>query len=340
MGAQRYAYLNARISILTSRITPPEQLDELVDRPGPVTGGDFGGLDEALLERARTQTGLVEHALLLRLLEDYLTVIRSLSGNERTFLAYAVRWFELSNLKSIIRGKLGGLPRDAIGEQLVDLGSFTTLPLDELLHTEDPAELLRRLETTPYADIARQARHTFEDRPDLFAVDAAIDRRYFMGLHRRALTVELAERQALMVLVGFLMDRINLMWLLRFRLSYGLSPAESYFLLIPARHRLRAGQLQAMAQLSTLEEMLSELPADVGAWVTGAETIPAVADRLDGRTRALCARVLSDTRFAIARAFGYLLLRELEMRQLLAVYKGKRLGFPAELIRYAARTGI
>ena len=47
-------------------------------------------------------------------------------------------------------------------------------------------------------------------------------------------------------------------------------------------------------------------------------------------------RYLHDTRFPVVRAFAYLIRREAQMGNLLAVVKGRNLGFDPDLIRYAA----
>ena len=41
-----------------------------------------------------------------------------------------------------------------------------------------------------------------------------------------------------------MVDRVNLVWLLRYRFAYNLSPAQAYYLLIPASHRLLPQQMQ------------------------------------------------------------------------------------------------
>ena len=118
-------------------------------------------------------------------------------------------WFELSNLKALIRGKFSGLPAQVIREQWVNTAPFTTLPAEALLRTEDPAEMLRMLEATPYANLARQARRTYEEHKDLFAVEAAIDRRYFVGLLNRARMVRQREQQAVLNFTGGLLDQFK-----------------------------------------------------------------------------------------------------------------------------------
>jgi vacuolar-type H+-ATPase subunit C/Vma6 len=48
-------------------------------------------------------------------------------------------------------------------------------------------------------------------------------------------------------------------------------------------------------------------------------------------------RTLKDATHPVARAFAYIIVREGEMRRLVAIVKGRRMGLPADLVRFAAR---
>lgn len=326
--------------MLASRLLPRERLASWIDQG---TGeskadADLGDLG-AVLEEADADSAGIEQALLSKLLADVLIVTRPLTGPERDFLVYSVHWFELANLKLLLRGKLSGLAEQEIRGQLLNIDPFTTLPTEELLRTEDPAEMLRLLEATPYADLARQARRAYEENKDLFSVELAIDRRFFVGLQKRARAVGESQRRAVMYLTGCTLDRFNLVWLLRYRFSYGLSPAETYYLLIPAGQRLTWSRLEALSQLGSLEEVLDALPERLKQNLSGAASITEVENRLEASSRIVAQIFLQDFRNAIARAFAYILLREMEMRNVVAIFKGKRLGFAPSLIRFAAAMG-
>lgn len=337
--ASRYAYLNARLSILAARLIPPARLDLAIEQPPSLEpGSPYGTTQESFLADTGGEIVALEDALLMNLWRDFLVITRPLSGVEHEFIVYGIHWFELANLKAIIRGKFAGTPDRDIREQLADLGPFATLPLDDLLGTEDPAELLRRLDDTPYADIARHARRTLEEQQDLFTVDADIGRRYYMGLQRRAREIGMDQRQSVTELTGFVLDRVNLLWLLRYRFAYDLSPAKTYYLLVPSTRLMTADHLQTLVQLSSPEEVQEALPAHMKRWIEGANTITEIDDRLERMTRQVAAAALNDTRYPLARAYAYLLMRQIEMRQILAIVKGRRLRFSPELIRAAART--
>jgi V/A-type H+-transporting ATPase subunit C len=188
-----------------------------------------------------------------------------------------------------------------------------------------------------YADIARQARQVYEEHKDLFSVDATIDRRYFAELQARARTIGGAEQHAVLDLVGRVLDRFNLAWLLRYRFSYNLPPAEAYYLLAPPGRLLGADRLLALAQMGSLEEVLNALPPELKDLLAGVTSISDADDRLDEMMVAAARRAVKDAIHPVARAFAYIIARDGEMRRLLAIVKGLRLGLPTDLVRYAAR---
>ena len=322
-GTLQRAYLNTRLSILASRLLPRREIDSLLE-----TGADEPA--ESGPERSAEQVQLTA------LLEDLRVVVRPLFGADRELLVHAVHLFELANLKTIIRGKLAGLERAAIEAQLLDLGAFATLPVGELLNTEDAAEALRRLEATSYHDIARQARRAFEEGSEMFAVDAAIDRHYMVGLRRRVESASRPERRAVAAIVGVWMDHTNLVWLLRYRFSYDFSPAATYYQLVPGRGLLTGERLRTLARLPELIDVIDALPNVLRRWVAGAGTIAATEDRLERRLEAVSDAALRKERHPVARAFAYFLRRDIEMRRMVAVIKGRRLGIDPALIRVAA----
>jgi V/A-type H+-transporting ATPase subunit C len=335
VAGARYAYLNTRVSILAGQLTPPERFQALIEQ-GAADASEWGEVAQ-FLDPSGPDPNRLEQLRLNSLWHDFQVLARAAQPRERALLVYGVHWFELMNLKTLIRGKLGGLPEKVIRDQILDVGPFAFLPVDELLRTEDPAEMLRRLEDTVYADIARQARQVYEEHKDLFSVDATIDRRYFAELQARARTIGGAEQHAVLDLVGRVLDRFNLAWLLRYRFSYNLPPAEAYYLLAPPGRLLGADRLLALAQMGSLEEVLNALPPELKDLLAGVTSISDADDRLDEMMVAAARRAVKDAIHPVARAFAYIIARDGEMRRLLAIVKGLRLGLPTDLVRYAAR---
>ena len=330
MSAAHYAYLHTRINLYAAGLLGPENLDALIDRPLQPAA-----LADTQPDDARQYAGDLDQSNVTLLLKELSVLIRPLSGAPRELLAYWAHRFELGNLKTIIRGKMADQPQAAIEEQLQDMGSFTSLPIAELLRSDTPAELLRRLELTPYAEIARQARHLLEQGEALFALDAALDRRYFAGLVRRGAAIDGLSGRLLRPIIGSIIDRVNLVWLLRYRYAYGLPPAQAYYLLIPASHRLAPQQLQQLAQAASFEDALASLPSPFDRLLAGVRNTTEVTLKMEQEGWRFANHALRHSSFNVARAFAYMLLRERDLRRLRAIVRGRDMHMEAPMIRTA-----
>ncbi|OQW94535.1 MAG: hypothetical protein BWK79_05605 [Beggiatoa sp. IS2] len=327
-----YAYLNARVSILATYLLSDTHLTDFLTQPIEQQRTGIPTLD-TLLENEHVSIHLVEQAWLLELLEDFKVLARSLQGSARAFFTYWFRKYEITNLKTLLRGKLAGLDAPTIAAQLLDVGTLAALPLEQLLRTEDVSELLRRLDNSPYGNVARQARRVFEQDHQSYSLDAAIDRHYLLELNKRAHALDATQRQQLLPLHGIFMDRFNLLWLLRYRFAYQLSAAETYYLLIPTRYRLDRANLLHLVELNNLTEVLAHLPDSLKQLLVDANDVSSVEYRLNAEVRRVAEYTLHRHSFSLAKVIAYIVLRELEMHRMLAIIKGKRLGLkPANIL--------
>jgi len=331
VSAAQYAYLHTRVTIYAGQLLGLDRLNTLIDRP---LDEDQQALHAAPSSVAAGQyAGDLDQSNVTILLKELAVLIRPLSGAPRELIGYWAHRFELGNLKTIIRGKMANQPQQAIKEQLLDMGNLTSLRIDELLQSDTTAELLRRLEQTPYAEIARQVRNLLEHGEALFALDAALDRRYFAGLARRGNDIGSASGQLLRAIIGSIIDRVNLVWLLRYRFAYNLPPAQAYYLLIPASQRLTAQQLQQLAQCATFDDTIASLPPPFDKLLAGAGNSTEVTLRLERETWRIAGNALNHSSFNVARAFAYMILRERDLRRLRAVVRGRNLRMDAAMIR-------
>lgn len=337
-NAATFAYLQSRVAVRSQMLLTTERANALIDcaREDERAILAQAGL-HALSDEDADDPLRLEQILVHTLVDDIQTLVHAVSATPRDLLIYWVRRFEVGNLKAIIRGKMTGETPDAIRRQLVDIGLFATLPVEDLLRADDVAELLRHVELTPYAEIARQARRVYEEQQALFSLDAAVDRRYFAGLSKRVKAVGEGGGEPLRAIMGALIDRLNLSWLLRYRFAYNLSPAEAYYLLIPAGFRLSSGELLSLAQLGSVAEVIEQVPGALGRVVAGCTSVSGVDDALDAETWRMARSTLHTAAFNLASAFAFLILRERDLNQIAAILKGKRMHVSPALIRQATQ---
>ena len=330
-------YLNTRVSLFSSRLWQEEDFRTLIESPQDELTGLLAerGLPQLAAGIDTPDSRSLEQRIISRLLDETTVLIRPLTGSERNFLLYWTERFEIGTLKTLLRGKMSGERSALLLSRLTPMGSFGHLDIQELVHAEDVSELLRRLENSHYADIVRPARRAFEESHDPFILDAALDRAYFEGLEHRAHPLEEGGGNSLRQLMGSLIDRLNLVWLLRYRFNYNLPPAQVYFLLVASHYSLPSSQLKMLATLGSQEEVLAALPEALRKRLAGAKDIPEVFLRMERSGAERASRTLYSGAPAIARAFAYLTLRERDLRSVRAILRGRRLGLPEADIRQA-----
>lgn len=336
--AARHAYVHGRISGMAKNLLsraelgamftlPINKKQELLSRVGlpEIHRGQVG----------RTPPSL-EQRFIASLLADLGVLLRAVSGNAHRFFMYWSYRFDLSNLKTILRGKLIGLPSTVVRSYLIEMGPLAKLPIEDLLRTEDVTELLWQLDGTPFRDIALHARRIYEERHDLFALDAAVDRHYFAKLSSLASQVTGGAGGALHVLVGDLVDRQNILWLLRYRFTYGLAPADTYYLLIPASYMISRNDLAKLSQLGSFADTITQLPTPYNRLLSGATDIAEVTRRLEVYAWRRAEAILHGSAFNDGRTFAYLILRERDLFRVRAIVTGKSLNIDLDLTRMAA----
>ncbi|MBK1730520.1 V0D/AC39 family V-type ATPase subunit [Thiococcus pfennigii] len=341
------AYVNTRVSIMATRLLAPGQLEslarlDLAELAEQLALGDLldgqrdGRLDRRAQGDTRAKSRAVEQALIATLLAELRILVRPMRPVERALVRAWGRKYALFNLKALLRGRLYDLDQSDIENHLYDLPPELGLGEPSLLRAETVLELLRALEGSPYALIARQAREIYEQRHEPSALEAAIDQLYYERLARQVLQFHDEDLRPLQVLVGALLDRVGLLWLLRSRFVFGLSPSETFFRLVPSFRVMQRERLIALVDLESRERVLEALPEPFAALLADSRDLVDIQRRLAAHFIDETRRVLRLSRSGVARTLAYLMLRELDLMRLFALIQGRLLGLPEDLIGQAA----
>lgn len=327
-------YLLTRVSIFADRLFSQEQLAQLLELPLDtiIEQYDLQGVVNRRLP-PQNMSLAIDRALLGQLLYEYSVLLRPLQDAQRNFLMHWARKFELFNLKALIRGKLHDLSIAEIERDLHQLPSPFHAAHDALLQAENLQELLRILDHGPFAFVTHQTRQASgENSLDLFTVDAGIDRAYYAGLAQRLHRVAEPDRTQLSRLVGLMLDRQNLLWLLRYRFVYRLNPGETYYLLVPAGRQLDRRTLLTLCNLETIEEVLQQLPDRLRQLLHGTDSLLQIAQRVDRSVREEALRLVRHSPSPVTRCLAYLVMRQRDLKRLFAILQGKILGLDGELL--------
>lgn len=331
------AYLHTRVSIMATGLFKPDLIARLTGYGLPELAEHFELtqlVDGQLSTQAKSRA--VEQGLIETLLSELTTLVRPMSPIERALVISWARKFALVNLKTLIRGKLYELERPAIRENLYDLPANVRLPdRDELFRAENVLELLRQLERGPYRLIARQAREIYEKHREPFALEATLDQRYYAAIARLVQQFNDHNLASLRDLVGAILDRIDLLWLLRFRLSYRLSASETFYQLVPSFKLMHRDRLLKLVNLESLDDILAGVPNPLGARLVGRTNLVEIEQHLSAHLADVARRILARSESGVARTLAYLILRERDLAILFSLIQGRLLELPDALVKTA-----
>lgn len=330
------AYLNTRVAMMATQLLDPDTIGTLSQMQLPELAERFNLtplLDEQQSPRIRSRA--IEQGLIQVLLSELQILVRPMNAAERAVVLAWGRKYALFNLKSLIRGKLHDLDQKEIRDDLFDLPPVIRLPEQELFGAENVLELLRRLEAGPYSLIARQAREIYEQRREPFALEAALDQRYYAGLVRQVMQFYDDNLQPLQHLIGAELDRIDILWLLRFRFSYQLSPSETFFQLVPSLRLLHRDRLLGLVNLDSFRRVIESLPAPLDSLLAESRTVIDVQRYMGRYVAHEARRILRQSPSGVARALAYLMLREMDLVLLFALVQGRLLNLSSEVVDIA-----
>jgi V/A-type H+-transporting ATPase subunit C len=328
----RNSYLQTRVAIMRARLLPETYFSPYIEAELDSSFSSKAGIAPQINEI----NPLYFDRLLMRTLLDELAIIsRPLTGVANQFFVSWARRFELFNLKTIIRGKQNRIPYEVIEKQLQEIPAYATLPIEALLQCDDLQELLRLIEQSAYSAIARQVRRVKEENHDPHAVEAAIDQYYYNNLLKKIDLLEDEDCEPLRDLLGVQIDKLNLMWLIRYRFNYGLSPTETYYHLIrPGRYLKRSNLLQ-LSEQENLEDLIAMLPAVILQSLHNRKTAMDIEFDLEKWVRGHARKSVQHDHSILTRALAYLLLRECDLRHVRTMMIGKQLNIDHHLLEKA-----
>jgi len=331
-------YLNTRVSLLSQQLLDAKTLAGLLPLPDAelavaLRAHRMPGMANSLGDNDRSVS--LERRIIEQMMAETQILLRPLRDAEADFIRYWISRFEISNIKTLLRGKTSGETPTALLSRLIPMEGFSRIDVKALAHAECAKEILRLLEQGPYADVVRGARRAYEDSEDLFNLDAALDRGYYTGLIQRARLIAHAAGEGFERLIAALIDRINLTWLLRYRFNYGLPPARVYYLLLDADYGLPSACLRALTTLTSAAAVVDALPMPWRQALDRKADVQGLIVRLEQMDTTLLQSLLRAQSGALTRAFAYLILRERDLRAVRAILRGRHLGLSVDAVQHA-----
>ena len=228
----QYSFAQAKTKAMNSQLLTSEdwhyllRMRSLENIVRYLSGTIYGQVLSKLSEAAPNPKVLVL-TLYKGLFLDYAKLLKTVPARGAKLLSSLLWRYEAENLKTLLRAIWSATPIVKTRSLLYPLDFLSNLPVDALIQAPQVIAAIELLKKTVFFTPLMQALPQFQAQGRLFPLEIALDMWVFEHIARTISSLKgLAYKEA-RVLLGELIDWVNINWVIRFRHFYGLSPEET-----------------------------------------------------------------------------------------------------------------
>jgi V/A-type H+/Na+-transporting ATPase subunit C len=341
-GVSGYAALNARVRVMYSTLINPQVFASLYE------AADLNAFISLLknteygpyLDRAKDKELTARRAAFLireRLTDAYQSIIRTAPENARPLLIQRFRYFEVDNLKAVLRGIIAGAGWDRVRFVLFPMGDLSVIPAQEMVEAGAIAAAVELLRGTPYYETLSHALKRFSTEQNIFPLEVALDLSYWRELWKDMNQLSSEDRTQAMKIIGTLVDTTNLMWAIRYREYHHLSEEELINYTLPFGYHVRDEDVRAVAAGADISQVVKRIYphiVDVDAFLQEPRKgLPLLEFQLRRQVVTQCHNEFVGNPFHIGLPLAFLQLLEMEIQDITVLLEAKSAAGPHEDFR-------
>jgi V/A-type H+-transporting ATPase subunit C len=330
-GVSGYAAISARVRAMYASLLSPQDFARLSGSPdfptliAQLKTTAYGPYLENLKERDLTPQK-VELQIKGRLADSYESVIQMAPQHAKSLLKQLYRYFEVENLKTILRGIITNPSWEQVQDGLFPMDS-SVLPAQAMVESGSVGSAIELLQGTPYYETLSFAMKRFSTEQNLFPLEVALDLYYWRQLWAEAKKLQGQDREQALRLIGSLMDVNNLMWVMRYKVYYQLSEEEIINYTLPFGYRVRDEDVRSVAAGADLSSVVGRVfPGipDLNALLENPrDGLPRLEIVLKRRLMQQCLAAFIGNPFHIGIPVAFLILSQLELDDLTVLIEAK-----------------
>jgi V/A-type H+/Na+-transporting ATPase subunit C len=338
-GVSGYAAISARVRAMYSSLLSPQDFARLSDSPdfptliAQLKTTAYGPYLESLKDKDLTPQR-VDSQIRGRLADSYASVIQMAPQHAKPILKQLYRYFEVENIKAILRGILTNSSWERISEVLFPMGSMSVLPAQAMVESGSVGSAIEMLQGTTYYETLSFAMKRFSSEQNLFPLEVALDLYYWRQMWAEAKKLQGADREQASRIIGSLMDVNNLMWVIRYKVYYQLSEEEIINYTLPFGYRVRDEDVRSIAAGADLASVVGRVFPGIPDLNTLLENprvgLPQLEIILKRRLMQQCLSAFTGNPFHIGIPLAFLILSQLEVEDLTVLIEAKSSQMPEE----------
>jgi vacuolar-type H+-ATPase subunit C/Vma6 len=349
-GVTGYAAISARVRAMYADLLTPQDWTRLSDSP------DFSTLFTSLkttaygpyldsLKDKDINPRRVINQIKRKLADAYYSVIQMAPQNARPLLRQLYRYYELGNLKALLRALIT-VPTwktdesalwDRVRDVLFPMGEASVLPAQAMVESGSVAAAVELLRGTPYEESLSFAMRRYSAEQNLFPLEVALDLSYWRSLWAEAKKLTGQDREQATRIIGSLLDMNNLMWAIRYKVYHNLSEEEIINYTLPFGYRVQDSDIRAIAAGADVAAIINRIfpgVPDVNALLeTPQNGLPKLEVLLKRQLIKQCLAAFVGNPFHIGIPLAFLVLSDIEVQDLIVLAEAKSSNMPDEEYR-------
>ena len=280
----------------------------------------------------------LEYQIRWRLARDFEKLMKLTPEPGRQVIVSLWRSYEVDNLKAALRGVETGASWDQVRHLLSPMAADITLSmglLEGMVRSGSVALAIERVAQTPYYPTLVHALERYYTEHNLFPLEVALDLEHRRDLWRSVQVLSGRDHDEALRLVGTILDNDNLMWALRYRVYHRLSEQEIVNYTLPFGYKVRDEDIRAIAVGEDVQQVILHLYPQLGDLGPlpdlGTGGLRLLEHFQQTRLAELCRATFARSPFHVGLPIAYLLLCEIEIRNLTTAIEGKASGLAPEV---------
>jgi V/A-type H+-transporting ATPase subunit C len=348
-GVSGYAAISARVRAKYAELLTPQDMARLSEAPdflalfnalkNTAYGPYLDGLKDKDINPRRVVTQIKK-----KLADSYYSVVQMSSESTRPLLKQLYRYYEVANLKAILRsvviastGNTEGVLWDRVRDALFPMATSSVLPAQAMVESGSIGTAVDLLQGTPYEQVLSFAMKRYSAEQNLFPIEVALDLDYWRRLLGAARKLTGADREHAVKIIGSLFDMNNLMWAIRYRVYHKLSEEEIINYTLPSGYRVQDADIRAIAAGADIASVVTRLYpgiTDVNAMLENPQSgLPKLETLLKRQVMKQCMAAFVGSPFHVGLPLAYLVMSDLEVQDLIVLVEAKSSNLPEEEYR-------
>ncbi|MGA1867595.1 MAG: V-type ATPase subunit [bacterium] len=335
-SALRYSYINSKVRALRTTLLSSSQFEVLakadhyndfLEKLRLTPYSPYIDNHHSMREHDGSVDCLIPH-FYEYLFETYEKVLAALKGAERDLVLSLYSKYELENIKILLHAKHS----HTSASLSFPIPRNIHCTLENLIDADNLQEMIDLLRNTPYHRPLDLAFYRFKEEKILFPLERALDIDYYHRVWNKILSLGLHDRGIARTLIGIELDAINLLWIARFRFDFNFLPEQILNYTLMHGYLFELKDRKNMAYCNSFEEMIHAISAlPYKTRLMDARNPEQVYARMLQYKKDLGVKYWHSTPFHIGTILYYLFMKEMEVRDLVALAEVKKYRLPMDL---------